>query len=48
MTMIQCTSPCFYEKEGECTLTHVTSISNVQDQGCVYFKDKKEGTEKRK
>ncbi len=40
--MIQCTNPCLYEKEGKCTLTHVTSVSNPQKEDCVYFKDKKE------
>ncbi len=42
MTMIQCTNPCLYQKEGKCTLTHVTSVSNPQKEDCVYFKNKKE------
>lgn len=45
--MIQCISPCLYEKDGECTLTHVTSASNTETafekNGCAYFKNKKEG-----
>lgn len=41
MAMIQCSIPCLYEQEGECTLTHVTSVSNTQEQSCAYFKDKK-------
>lgn len=41
--MIQCTSPCLYEREGECTLTHVTSVSNINEGSCAYFKNKKEG-----
>jgi len=43
VTMIQCINPCLYEKEGECTLTHVTSVSNTQEQGCAYFRNKREG-----
>lgn len=45
--MIQCISPCLYEKEGECTLTHVTSVSNPQKESCAYFKDKKESETKK-
>lgn len=40
MTIIQCINPCLYEEEGECTLTHVTSVSNPQERDCVYFKGK--------
>lgn len=40
--MIQCVNPCLYEKEGKCTLTHVTSVSNPQKEDCVYFREKKE------
>ncbi len=47
MNMIQCISPCFYEKEGECTLTHITSVSNIQEERCPYFKGKREEEEKK-
>ncbi len=49
--MIQCVNPCLYEKDGECTLTHVTSVSNDQstsvDKGCAYFRNKKAGERKK-
>ncbi len=47
MAMIRCTNPCLYEKEGKCTLTHVTSVSNPQKEDCVYFKDKKKDETKK-
>jgi hypothetical protein len=39
MTNINCSSSCIYEKNGKCTLNHVTSISMIigHDADCAYF-----------
>jgi len=42
LTTISCNHPCVYEDEGICTLTHVTSVSELSNKSCVYFKTKEE------
>lgn len=40
MIIIQCINPCLYEEEGQCTLTHVTSVIDPKREDCVYFREK--------
>ncbi|WP_176431420.1 hypothetical protein [Anaerovirgula multivorans] len=42
MITIFCNHPCVYENEGVCTLTHVTSASELSNKSCTYFKKKGE------
>ncbi|MBM7615161.1 hypothetical protein [Alkaliphilus hydrothermalis] len=42
MITIHCNNPCVYENEGNCTLTHVTSVSQPSHKSCAYFKNKAE------
>ncbi|WP_192930241.1 hypothetical protein [Alkaliphilus pronyensis] len=42
MMTIHCTtSSCIYQNDGQCTLTHVTSVTNPTDNRCGYYKGKK-------
>ncbi|SCZ06903.1 hypothetical protein [Alkaliphilus peptidifermentans] len=46
MMTIHCTTnACIYENDGQCTLTHVTSVTNPIDKSCAYFKEKKKEEE---
>lgn len=38
--IIRCTSPCLFENDGQCTLTHVSSVSEPSDNSCAYYKKK--------
>ena len=40
--IIRCTSPCLFENDGQCTLTHVSSVSEPSDKSCAYYKKKEE------
>jgi len=40
MISIHCTQSCLYENEGNCTLTHVTSVTNSTNHICAYYKEK--------
>ncbi|ARE86158.1 hydroxymyristoyl-ACP dehydratase [Clostridium formicaceticum] len=40
MITIFCNHSCLYENEGICTLTHVTSVSELSDKSCAYYKEK--------
>ncbi|WP_176762011.1 hypothetical protein [Natronincola ferrireducens] len=46
MLTIYCNHSCVYENEGMCTLTHVTSVSELTNKSCVYFKRKGEDMKK--
>ncbi|KAB3530022.1 hydroxymyristoyl-ACP dehydratase [Alkaliphilus serpentinus] len=48
MMTIHCTSNCLYQQEGQCTLTHVTSISEASNKSCAYFKNKESPLKKEK
>lgn len=39
MTNINCSASCIYEKNGKCTLNHVSITANVMGHGtdCAYF-----------
>jgi hypothetical protein len=39
--IIPCSENCAYEKEGLCTLNHVTKSSGTPLKNCPYFKEKK-------
>jgi len=40
MININCTLNCFFENEGKCTLTHVSSISSTPHPSCLFFEPK--------
>jgi len=42
ITTICCNHPCMYEDEGICTLTYVTSVTEINNKDCAYFRNKKE------
>ncbi|WP_156943731.1 hydroxymyristoyl-ACP dehydratase [Alkaliphilus transvaalensis] len=42
MITICCNNPCLHEKDGNCTLTHVTSVSQPLKNSCAYFIKKTE------
>ncbi|SKC92508.1 hypothetical protein SAMN02194393_05498 [Maledivibacter halophilus] len=43
MININCTiHNCIFEKDGKCTLTHVSTPSNVYNPECIYFRPKYE------
>ncbi len=43
MININCTlNDCIFECEGKCTLTHVSTPSNIYNPECIYFRPKDE------
>ncbi|WP_144414700.1 hydroxymyristoyl-ACP dehydratase [Clostridium aceticum] len=46
MITIFCNHSCVYENEGTCTLTHITSASELSDRSCAYYKQKGDETKK--
>jgi hypothetical protein len=40
MVNINCSLNCFFENDGKCALTHVTSLSSTPHPSCVYFTPK--------
>jgi len=40
MININCTLNCFFENDGKCTLTHVSSISSTPHPACLHFEPK--------
>ena len=37
MSLIACTDPCVYQKEGYCSLSRASSAGEPGQSGCVYF-----------
>lgn len=48
MININCTLNCFFEQEGKCNLTHVSSISSTPHPSCLYYVPKSNGEQKQK
>ncbi|QEK12964.1 hydroxymyristoyl-ACP dehydratase [Crassaminicella thermophila] len=48
MININCCLPCFYENDGKCTLTHITSLSSTPHPQCVYFVPKEQNIKAKK
>ncbi|MCC5910526.1 MAG: hypothetical protein JJT76_08835 [Clostridiaceae bacterium] len=40
MIIISCNHACVYEDEGICTLTHVTSVSELTNKSCAYYRER--------
>ncbi|HBC97371.1 MAG TPA: hydroxymyristoyl-ACP dehydratase [Clostridium sp.] len=45
MMNINCSEKCIHEKNGKCTLNHITSIEDIPSQktNCMYFSPKESG-----
>lgn len=41
MININCNLDCFYENDGKCTLTHVSSLSSTPHPSCLNYQPKK-------
>ena len=37
MSLIACTDPCVYQKDGRCSLSRAASIGEPRQSGCVNF-----------
>lgn len=37
MSLIACTDPCVYQKDGRCTLSRAASAGDPEQSGCINF-----------
>lgn len=44
MSLIACTDPCVYQKDGYCSLSRAASLGDVHHRGCVNFVPKQNGS----